>query len=223
MDGGNPSPEHSDSASDVEICTGGRQKSCVRQYFEESSERRNNRPVWSRCCFCKETVSCSRVDYLRQHLLLKCSKCTPEVREALRQQQASSFVAGQANLGGRASRRSDQSGASTSRPTTSRGVSGPPAAKKLKQATLAPLQSPSTPQAFADQFDAALCRWLVVNGLPFHAVNCPHLLEWVQMLRPSYIPAGVGTACKPVIAMVWLMLLAAYFWFGHAFRIQQAA
>ncbi len=43
----------------------------------------------------------------------------------------------------------------------------------------------------AKQLDSKLCRWLVVAGVPFAAVDSEFFLDFVSAVRPAYIPAGM--------------------------------
>jgi hypothetical protein len=56
-----------------------------------------------------------------------------------------------------------------------------------------------------DQLDVLLLRFMVMNGIPFNAIDSESFLDFVKTLRPLYNPPGEGF----VSCLIHLCLLAA--------------
>jgi hypothetical protein len=137
--------------------------------------KKNNRVV-VQCKFCHISMD-SRADTLQDHILEHCKKVTQETRHVAEKhvQAAIKPTAGKrppTSLSRTSSKKEkqEQQGAST-------GPMG-----KFLHAAVKPQQQIAV--------NRKLLRFLVLNGIPFRAVDSPFFLDFVGSLNITYTPAG---------------------------------
>jgi hypothetical protein len=124
-----------------------------------------------RCRFCKCSFKALTKDVACKHILHEC-KADPGPDQAARDAAHATLAAGEEAAG------------SASLPPL-------PDGRKKRKTTLDDfVDSKAVPKDLKKTYDTALFRFLVMAGLSFAAVDSPYFLQFVELLRPNYKPAG---------------------------------
>ena len=106
---------------------------------------------------------------MRKHLLFACKKITPEVKAEIETHIRKQAI----NL---------EKPTSASRKVLKREAGQTPLSQHFDLKGITPNEQ--------KQLDTKLVRMLVMNGVSFSVVQSPWFLDFLQALRPTYIPAG---------------------------------
>jgi hypothetical protein len=137
-----------------------------------------------KCKYCPAVINRSENAVLAKHLLDSCPSVSPEIQrdvQALVQEAQAGLPPG-LPLPGTNRRALKASGRATSS-AVSQGSSG-------GQADMRAFAARQPSAAEVETMNTKLLRLLVMTGVSFHVVDSPYFLDFVQELRPMYIPAG---------------------------------
>ncbi|DBA93026.1 TPA: hypothetical protein ACH3X2_14243 [Trebouxia sp. C0005] len=168
---------------------GGAPPSFIWKFFAklQQNNKKTNR-YRAQCNFCSHVVEDGRVENLHKHILHVCQIASTDIKQYV-----------QAELDKKA---------------FDEGRTGKNKKQKREQG-----QTPPAPRAAAarpindkeqDELDVKLLRLLIMNSLPFDAVESPWMLDFCHSLKPSYVPAGAPKLQTTVLTQEYLKSRAAF-------------
>ena len=154
---------------------GGAPPSFIWKFFTklQQNNKKTNR-YRAQCNFCQHIIEDGRVENLHKHILHVCQIATPDIKQYV-----------QAEL----DKKEELDKLS--------GKSSKKAQKREQGQTPHVARAPATRPINAkeqEELDVKLLRLLIINSLPFGAVESPWMLDFCHSLKPSYVPAGACSA-----------------------------
>ena len=139
----------------------------------QQNNKKTNR-YRAQCNFCQHIIEDGRVENLHKHVIHVCQLVTPDVKQYV-----------QAEL----DKKESEAGSASRKAIKKKHGQTPHAASS---STALP-----TTEKEQEELDIKLLRLLIMNNLPFGAVEGPWMLDFCHSLKPSYVPAGRCSSCSP--------------------------
>ncbi len=163
---------------------GGAPPSFIWKFFTklQQNNKKTNR-YRAQCNFCSHVVEDGRVENLHKHILYVCQIASTDIKQYV-----------QAELDKKAF---DEERTGKNKKQKREHGQTPPASR-------APAARPINDKE-QEELDVKLLRLLIMNSLPFDAVESPWMVDFCYSLKPSYVPAGM---CWPTAMLLYNTMLA---------------
>ncbi|DBA79109.1 TPA: hypothetical protein ACH3X1_016820 [Trebouxia sp. C0004] len=168
---------------------GGAPPSFIWRFFtklQQNNKKTNRYPA--QCKFCSHVVEDGRVENLHKHILYVCQIASSDIKQYVQAE-----LDKKVSYEGRTGKNKKQKREQGQTPPASRA----PAARPINDKE-------------QEELDVKLLRLLIMNSLPFDAVESPWMLDFCHSLKPSYVPAGASKLQTTVLTQEYLKSRAAF-------------